>query len=101
MSRGVLSTAKDGTLLNLRVSPGAKRASIEGPDGEAAIRLKVAAPPVGGKANAEVERFLAKLLGIPRSEVAVVRGVSSRDKTILVRGLGQAEIRELLSAHLR
>jgi len=100
VSRGVLSTAKDGTLLNLRVSPGAKRASIEGPDGEAAIRLKVAAPPVGGKANAEVERFLAEVLGIPRSDVAVIRGASSRDKTVFVRGLARAETQQALAPYL-
>jgi uncharacterized protein (TIGR00251 family) len=91
----------NGIRLNLRVSPGAKRTSIEGAYAEGAIRLKVAAPPVDGKANAEVERFLASLLGIPRSDVAVVRGASSRDKTVLVRGLGQEETRTLLSAHLR
>jgi uncharacterized protein len=88
VSRGVLSTAKDGTFLNLRVSPCAKRASIEGSNGEGAIRLKVAAAPVGGKANAEVEHFLAELLlGVPRSDVAVIRGTSGRDKTVLVLGL--------------
>jgi uncharacterized protein len=96
VSRGFLSTAKDGTLLNLRVSPGAKRASIEGPYGEDAIRLKVAASPVGGKANAEVERFLAELLGVPRSDVAVIRGTSSKDKTVLVRGLARAETQQAL-----
>jgi len=92
---------KDGVLLNLRVSPGAKRTSIEGLYGENAIRLKVAAPPVDGKANAEAERFLAKLLGVPRSDVTVVRGASNKDKTILVRSPAQTEIQKLLSTHLR
>ena len=101
MSRGFITSTKDGIQLNLRVSPGAKRTSIEGPYGESAVRLKVAAPPVDGKANAEVERFLASLLGIPRSDVAVIRGSSSRDKVVLVRGLEQAETRQLLSTHLR
>ena len=100
MSRGVLSPAKDGTLLNLRVSPGAKRASIEGLYGEGAIRLKVAAAPVGGKANAEVEHFLAELLGVPRSDVAVIRGTSGRDKTVLVLGLARAETQQALAPYL-
>ena len=100
MSRGVLSTAKDGTLLNLRVSPCAKRASIEGSNGEGAIRLKAAAAPVGGKANAEVEHFLAELLGVPRSDVAVIRGTSGRDKTVLVRGLARAETQQALAPYL-
>jgi uncharacterized protein (TIGR00251 family) len=100
VSRGFLSTTKDGTLLNLRVASGAKRASIEGPYGEGAMRLEVAASPVGGKANAEVERFLAELLGVPHSDVAVIWGTLSRDKTVLVRGLARAETRQALSPYL-
>ena len=64
------------------------------------MRLEVAASPVGGKANAEVERFLAELLGVPRSDVAVIRGMLSKDKTVLVRGLARAETQQALSPYL-
>ena len=101
MSKGFLTPAKDGIFLNLRVSPGARRTSIEGPYGEDALKLKVASPPVDGKANAEVERFLAKLLGVSRSDVAVVRGASSRDKVVLVRGAQAGTSREVLTPHPR
>ncbi len=101
MSRDFITAIRDGILLNLRVLPGARRSSIEGPYGESALKLKVAAPPVGGKVNTEAERFLAELLGIPRSDVTVVQGTSSRDKVILIHGVGQTETWELLSAHLR
>ncbi len=101
MSKGFLTPTKDGTLLALRVSPGAKRTSIEGPYGERALKLRVAAPPADGRANAETERFLATLLGLPRSDVAVIRGSSSRDKTVPVRGKEQAEIQKILSPHLQ
>jgi uncharacterized protein len=101
VSRGFITATRDGILLNLRVSPGAKRTSVEGLYGESAVRLKVAAQPVDGKANAEAERFLAKLFGVPPSDVTVVRGASSRDKTVLVRGLEHVEARNLLSTHLR
>jgi uncharacterized protein len=101
VSREFITAIRDGILLNLRVLPGARRSSIEGPYGESALKLKVAAPPVGGKANTEAERFLAELLGIPRSDVTVVRGTSSRDKVILIHGVGQTETWELLSAHPR
>jgi uncharacterized protein len=100
VSRGFVTTTREGTLLNLHVSPGAKRTSIEGLYGEGAIRLKVAAPPVDGKANAEVERFLSKLLGVTRSDVTVIRGSSSRDKTILVRSVSQTRTHKALSACL-
>jgi uncharacterized protein len=100
VSKVFLTAAKEGTILNLRVSPGAKRTSIEGPYGEYAIRLKVAAPPVDGKANGEVERFLAELLQVSRSDIAVIRGRTNRDKQVLVHGLAPAQTQKALSAHL-
>jgi uncharacterized protein (TIGR00251 family) len=100
VSRGILNTAEAGTLLNLRVAPGAQRTSIEGPYGEIAVRLKVAAPPADGRANAEVKRFLAELSGVPHSNVAVIWGTSSRDKTVLVQNLTRAEAQQALSSFL-
>ena len=84
--RGIVRPHEDGELVRLRVSPGAKKSSLEGLYGEDAAKLSVAAPPVDGKANAEAERFLAGLLGVRASDVSVVRGASSRDKSVLVRG---------------
>ena len=101
MSKGFLTPARDGILLNLRVSPGAKRTSIEGPYGENALKVRVASPPLDGKANAEVESFLAQSLGVPGSHVAVIRGPSSRDKVVLVRGVEAATLREILTGHPR
>jgi uncharacterized protein (TIGR00251 family) len=101
VSRGFITLTKDGILIYLRVSPGAKRTSIEGPYGEHAIRLRLAAPPTNGKANAEVERFLAELLNTSPSDIKLVRGTSSRDKVVLVRDRGCLETRKILSAHLR
>ncbi len=97
MSKGFFTPTKDGILLNLRVSTGARRTSIEGPYGEVALKLKVAAPPVDGKANAEVERFLAQSLGVPRSDVALIRGASSRDKVVLVRGAEPDTLHDLFT----
>lgn len=97
MSKGFVTAAKEGTLLNVHVSPGAKRTSVEGPYGDAAVKLKVAAPPAEGRANAEVERFLSKLLGVRRSDVTIIRGASSRDKSVLVRGVTLIEIHKALS----
>ena len=99
MSKGLLTPTRDGILLNLRVSPGARRTSIEGPYAENALKLRIAAPPVGGRANAEVERFLAEMVGVLRSHIAVVRGASGRDKVVLLRGVEAATLREILTSH--
>ncbi len=86
--------------MKLRVSPGAKSTAIKGLYGEGAIRLSVAAPPVEVRANAEVERYLARLFGLSRSEVAVVKGAASRDKLVSVRGSSPDEVRTRLSTLL-
>ena len=100
MSKSFVVSTRDGAILNLRVSPGARQTSIEGAYGEDALKLRVAAPPVDGKANAEAERYVGELLGVPGSDVSVVRGASSRNKSILVRDARAEDVRERLSGHL-
>lgn len=91
---------KGGVYVKLRVSPGAKSTAVKGLYGEDALRLSVAAPPVEGRANAEVERYLARLFGLSRSQVSVIKGASSRDKLVSVRGSSPNEVRTRLSALL-
>lgn len=93
-----LRSSDDGMLVSLRVSPDAKRTTVEGMYGEGSIKMKVAAPPVDGKANAEIERFLAKFFGVRKSDVEIVHGASSRDKTVLVRGEEISEAERILAA---
>jgi uncharacterized protein (TIGR00251 family) len=80
----------------LRVSPGAKSTAAKGLYGDEALKLSVAAPPADGKANAAVERYLATLIGVKRSRVTIVKGASSRDKLVFVRGARAETVRESL-----
>lgn len=64
--------------IHVRVTPRASRARIE-PDG-AGWRAWVTVPPEGGRANAAVQRLLAKRLGVAPSRVVLVAGARSRDK---------------------
>ena len=100
MPEDFVRPSKDGAVLKLRVSPGSKRSSVNGLYGEAAVRLSVAAPPVDGKANAEVEKFLSKLLGVRKGDVRVIGGASGRDKNVLVRGTRPEQVRTRLGALL-
>jgi uncharacterized protein (TIGR00251 family) len=95
--RDFIRSTKDGVHVQLRVSPGAKSTAIKGLYGECAIKLSVAAPPTEGRANAEAERYLARLLRISRSEVSVVKGASSRDKLVFIRGVEPDEIKTRLN----
>jgi uncharacterized protein len=88
--------AKDGVYVKLRVSLGAKNTGIKGLYGEGALRLSVAALPTEGRANAEIERYLARLLEVSRSGVVVVNGAQSRDKLVFVRDFEADELRARL-----
>jgi uncharacterized protein len=77
----------EDVVLMVHAQPGAKRTEVAGIHGEgAAARLKIrlAAPPVAGKANAELLRFLASAFGVPQRAVLLLRGESSRQKAVRV-----------------
>ena len=73
--------------LALKVTPGAKKNEILGweddyPQVGRVLKVKIAAPPVEGKANKEIVLFLARALGIPKTSVEVVHGTSGRIKLV-------------------
>jgi len=72
-----------GWLLSVHAQPGAKRTEISGLHGDA-LKVRVAAPPVEGRANDELVAFVAAALGVPKKSVAVVKGARSRRKTVSV-----------------
>ncbi len=72
-----------GTLLHLRVKPGARKNEILGVHG-GALKLGVVARPEKGKANRGVLKLLAKLLDLAPSTIELVAGNTSQDKTVLV-----------------
>jgi uncharacterized protein len=73
----------DGWLLVVHVQPGAKTTGVVGLHGED-LKVRISAPPVDGRANAVLEEFIARTLGIPKRCVAVVKGATSRRKTVHV-----------------
>lgn len=90
-----LQATGDGALLTLHVQPGAKRTEVAGIHG-AALKIRLAAPPVDGKANEALVAYVAGRLGVPRTRVAIVAGATSRAKRLRVAGVPPAEIRRIL-----
>jgi uncharacterized protein (TIGR00251 family) len=82
--------------ISLRVYPNAARNEVLGFAGDV-LRIKIAAPPVRGKANKELLSFLSRLLGVSQTALAISRGHTSRNKMVTVRGLGQDELLARLS----
>jgi len=73
--------------LVLHVQPGAARSAWAGRFGEHALKLRLAAPPVNGKANQACVRFLAGVFAVPPSNVRILRGETSRAKTVEIRSV--------------
>jgi uncharacterized protein (TIGR00251 family) len=74
----------DDLILLLRVQPRAARDEIAGPHGDR-LRVRITAPPVDGKANTHLLRFLADRLGLPVADVRLERGETGRDKQVRIR----------------
>ena len=83
---GPLRAAKGGLILSVHVQPGAKREGA-GPLHGGRLRLRVNAPPEGGRANARVVELVAELFELKRAEVELVSGETSRQKDLALSGL--------------
>ena len=79
-------------LLAIKAMPNAPRSAIVGWMGDT-LKVKLQAPPVDGKANAELCRFLAEALNLPRSSVALATGDTSRHKRVAISGLTIADVK--------
>jgi uncharacterized protein len=87
--------SEESALLRVRVQPRARRDEVVG-ERAVAVVVRLAAPPVDGKANAALCAFVAKAAGVPRSRVELVRGATSRDKVVRVIGVAEADLRRAL-----
>lgn len=88
----------DGRItLTLHIQPGAKKSEFAGMHGDA-LKIRLAAPPVDGKANDALVRFVAERLGLPRSAVTLKSGQTSRHKVLEVVGATPAAIAVLAAA---
>ena len=88
-----IEASPSGTILKLLAVPRASRTELTGIHGEPPrLRLRVAAPPVDGEANAEIARYLADELGLAKSSIRIVRGEAAKRKDVLVEGLDPAAV---------
>ena len=90
---------EDGTLtLNLHVQPGAARTAWAGYHGESALKLRLAAPALEGRANEACIRFLAKAAGVSRGAVEILRGEHARDKILRITSVSPSRFTELVES---
>ena len=90
--------SSDGRIsLTLHIQPGAKKTECAGLHGDA-LKIRLAAPPVDGKANEALVKFVAERLGLAKSAVLLKSGQTSRRKVLEVAGTTAAAIKQLLPA---
>ena len=77
--------------IEIKAAPNASRSQIVGWLGDT-LKIRLAAPPVDGKANLELTRFLAQTLGLPKSAVTLVTGAASRQKRVRIDGLSREDV---------
>jgi len=81
-----VSNVSGGVRFEVRVQPRSSRNQIVG-EQSGALKVKLTAPPVDGEANASLLIFLAGYFGIPRKDITLLRGESSRTKLVEIKGL--------------
>lgn len=87
----------DGTVLNVKAQPRSSKAGVDGLIGDA-VKVRVKCAPVDGKANREIIETLADAFGLPKSRVVFKGGETSKQKRILLVGVGADRVRETIGA---
>ncbi len=82
-------------MLSVRIQPRASRNGIVLMEG-GGMKIRLTAPPVDNAANEALVRFLADTVGVAKSQVEIMSGHTSRDKTIRISGMGQQEVERAL-----
>lgn len=88
-----------GSRLTLKVTPNAAKSEVVA-FSDGVLTIKVAAPPVKGRANQEIINFMSQLLAVPKSSLLILKGHRSRNKTLYISGMVIQELLEQLSGYL-
>lgn len=95
-----LTQKDDSIIFTVKIVPCASKTEIVG-EFEDALKIRLAAPPVDGAANAELLRLLSKTFGVSKSDVEILSGEASRVKQIKISNVGVEKIKTILQAKNR
>ena len=90
-----ITTTSAGVVLPVRASPGSKRDCLAG-EHAGALKVAVSAPPDKGKANEAIIALLSEILQLPKSNITLISGATSRQKKFLIEGIGSDVLLERL-----
>ena len=95
-----LHNGKKGSALAVRVTPRASHNEIVELMEDGTIKVRIAAPPSDNEANEALIKFMAEVLGVPKSRLDIVAGASGRDKLISVVDMDAETVHQRILAHL-
>lgn len=91
----ITKTAR-GLRLRLFIQPKASKNEIIGPH-NGALKIKITAPPVDGKANVALVDFLSDVLDLPKRQIEILKGETGRNKSVEILGLSEEDLRQRLN----
>ena len=94
-----INSCKDGIRLSAIIQPRSSKNEVIGIFNNA-LKIRLTSPPVDGAANKACIHFFSKLLGVSPSEISIVQGLSSKNKTIEIIGLNEKQFREILKTKI-
>ena len=92
--------SKSDTVIRIRVIPRAKKSEISQVLADGTIKIRLTAPPVEGKANQALVRFLADVFDISPSNIEIISGVKGRKKIVLIEGINQKTARAIIDEQM-
>jgi hypothetical protein len=101
MARFKLHDGKGGAALTVRVTPRARKTEVSGFREDGTLKIRVTAPPVEGKANAAVIKFLASVLAVRKRSIEIVAGHKGLDKIISIMDMTAAEVERRILEHIK
>ena len=94
-----INSCKNGIRFSAIIQPRSSKNEVTGIFHNA-LKIRLTAPPVDGAANKACIRFFSELLGVSPSEISIIQGFSSRNKTIEIIGLTEKQFREILKTKI-
>lgn len=91
----MIESVKGGVRLHLFIQPKASKNEFVGVH-DKELKIKITAPPIDGRANEGLIEFMSEIFGVPKRDVQLIRGESSRHKVIEIPGLTPEKVREIL-----
>ena len=95
MDSAWIKQSDDGIIITVHAVPRAAKDAVQGLHGDA-LKIRLHAPPVDGKANEALISFLSKMLNIPKGNIALKSGATQRRKIVFIAGISKLEVEKRL-----